>query len=299
MLIVVYNIQFGCGRDGRIDLDRIARTIANADVAALQEVERNWRPDQAFPDQAARLAGLLPQHHWVHGATVDLDGSAAGADGKVANLRRQFGNMILSRLPIISTRTLPLPTLPVSGEINDQSSMLEAVIGNGDRLFRLYNIHLNHLSRRQRLQQLATAIPFIGESGRRAGMISAPNLKGSLPVGDWLVLPGGKLPAMPPSVLFAGDFNSKPDSPEYEQIVGTRDPVYGRLTEMDRFADALTLAGLPEDHGVTFPASRGKPAARIDHCFLSIDLIPRVKRAWIDNDADGSDHQPLWVEIDL
>jgi len=194
---------------------------------------------------------------------------------------------------------LPLPTLPVSGEINDQSSMLEAVIGNGDRLFRLYNIHLNHLSRRQRLQQLATAIPFIGESGRRAGMISAPNLKGSLPVGDWLVLPGGKLPAMPPSVLFAGDFNSKPDSPEYEQIVGTRDPVYGRLTEMDRFADALTLAGLPEDQGVTFPASRGKPAARIDHCFLSIDLIPRIKRAWIDNDADGSDHQPLWVEIDL
>ena len=111
--------------------------------------------------------------------------------------------------------------------------------------------------------------------------------------------PVGYLVQVRMAALFAGDFNAKPDSPEYEQIVGSRDPVYGRLTEIDRFADALSIAGLPEDQGVTFPASRGKPAARIDHCFLSIYLIPRIKRAWIDNDAEGSDHQPLWVEIDL
>ena len=153
MLFTTYNIQFGCGRDGRIDLERIARTIAKADVIALQEVERNWRKDQAFPDQAARLGELLPQHHWVHGATTDLDGTSVGPGGKVANLRRQFGNIVLSRLPIVSTRTVPLPTLPVSGEINDQSSLLEAVIDNGERSFRVYNIHLNHLSRRQRLMQ--------------------------------------------------------------------------------------------------------------------------------------------------
>jgi endonuclease/exonuclease/phosphatase family metal-dependent hydrolase len=48
---------------------------------------------------------------------------------------------------------------------------------------------------------------------------------------------------------------------------------------------------------VTFPASRGKPPARIDHCFVSMDLIPRVKRAWIDGAPDGSDHQPVWMEL--
>src|ERR1041385_7459161 len=271
MLFVTYNIQFGRGRDGRIDLDRIAATIRKADLAALQEVERDWRSGQAFPDQAERLATLMPGHHWVYGATTHLDGSMVGADGGVPNRRRRFGNLILARLPIVSTRTLPLPTLPVSGQINDQSSLLEAVIDNGQRSFRIYNIHLNHISRRQRLMQLGLAIPFIAESSRRGGMISAPNFKGELPVGDWLVLPRGELPAMPPSVIFAGDFNSAPDSPEYDLLTGPRDPVFGRVSEADRFADALSLSGLAENTGVTFPASNGKPGARIDHCLVSID----------------------------
>ena len=43
MRIVTYNIQWGKGRDGVVDLDRIARTISSADVIALQEVERHWR----------------------------------------------------------------------------------------------------------------------------------------------------------------------------------------------------------------------------------------------------------------
>ncbi len=56
MLFVTYNIQFGCGRDGRIDLDRIGAAIAKADLVALQEVERDWRRAQAFPDPANRRA---------------------------------------------------------------------------------------------------------------------------------------------------------------------------------------------------------------------------------------------------
>jgi exonuclease III len=31
----------------------------------------------------------------------------------------------------------------------------------------------------------------------------------------------------------------------------------------------------------------------------SASLAPRIKRAWIDNDAAGSDHQPIWTEIEL
>ena len=38
---------------------------------------------------------------------------------------------------------------------------------------------------------------------------------------------------------------------------------------------------------------------RIDHCFVSAALASRVKAACIDVDATGSDHQPLWVEMDL
>jgi len=295
MRIVTYNIQWGRGRDGRIDLDRIADTIRDADIAALQEVERNWRP-QMHSDQVARLAELLPNHHWIFGASVDLNGSRVAPDGRVLNQRRQFGNMILSKLPIISSRVLPLPTLPVNGEINDQSSLLEAVIEQGNVSLRLYNTHLNHLSRRQRLMQIDRLMTFIAEATQRGGLISGANRVG-LDVGDeWIVLPDGKLPAMPPSIMLMGDFNMGTDTPEYDAITGPLSPSYGRVTEIDRFADALTLAGLPENEGVTFPGTKPR---RLDHCFLSVDLIPRLKSAWIDNAAAGSDHQPVWAEMDL
>ena len=90
-----------------------------------------------------------------------------------------------------------------------------------------------------------------------------------------------------------------PRSPEYESLVGALDPVYGRLVEADRFADVLTLAGMAENEGVTFPASGGKQPKRIDHGFVTPDLAGKVKRAWIDEKADGSDHQPVWVEVNI
>ena len=38
MQIVSYNIQFGTGRDEKVDLARIADTVRGADLIALQEV---------------------------------------------------------------------------------------------------------------------------------------------------------------------------------------------------------------------------------------------------------------------
>jgi len=37
MKIVTYNIQYGRGKDGRFDLERIAEEIGGADLIALQE----------------------------------------------------------------------------------------------------------------------------------------------------------------------------------------------------------------------------------------------------------------------
>src|SRR5262245_28727647 len=102
MLVVTYNIQSGRGRDLVIDLKRIARTIADADVIALQEVERDWSPSRG--DQVAELAALFPRHFWTFGVAVDVNGSSVRADGTVKNVRRQYGNMTLSRWPIISVR---------------------------------------------------------------------------------------------------------------------------------------------------------------------------------------------------
>ncbi len=38
---------------------------------------------------------------------------------------------------------------------------------------------------------------------------------------------------------------------------------------------------------------------RLDYCFVSAALAGRITAAGIDTEAAGSDHQPIWVEIDL
>ena len=103
MRFVTYNIQFGLGKDQRYDLARIAREVESADVIALQEVERHWQRSGVV-DEPDVLASHLPEHHWVFGANLDMDASCRDAAGRLVNRRRQFGTMILSRLPIVSSR---------------------------------------------------------------------------------------------------------------------------------------------------------------------------------------------------
>ena len=270
MLIVTYNIQWGMGRDRRIDLDRIARTVARADVIALQEVERNWR-EQDFPDQALRLAELLPEYDWVYAPAVDLH----AGPGR----RRQIGNMVLSRSAIESTRTLPLPARPVDGFVNDQQAMVEAVVDG----LRIYNTHLNYLGEDQRFDQAQRLLALIAEAPERGGPVTAPGVAALGPEDEWIVLPDGKLPTMPEPAILLGDFNCVPGSPTY------------RAVRAAGFADALELAGLGAHRGVTFPGST--PPLRLDHVFLSPTLSSRLRRGWIDEAADGSDHQPVWLEL--
>jgi endonuclease/exonuclease/phosphatase family metal-dependent hydrolase len=297
MLIVSYNIQFGCGRDGRVDLARIARTVAAADLILLQEVERHWRP--AHGDQAEELARLLPGYRWVHGPAVDLDGSSVAADGRVDNRRRQVGLMILSKAPILSTRRIVLDKVPVRGKIADDAILLEAVIPTANGALRVYDTHLSYLSQRQRQRQVEQIRAFIQSASQRGPVIVGDGVDPQAFKADWVELEPAALPPMPDSAVVMGDFNMTPRSPEYESLVGALDPVYGRQVEADRFADVLTLAGLAENEGITFPASRSKQPKRIDHGFVTADLAGAVKRAWIDEAADGSDHQPVWVELTL
>ncbi|TIX44623.1 MAG: EEP domain-containing protein, partial [Mesorhizobium sp.] len=108
MKLVSYNIQYGFGGDGRYDLARCAKIVAGADIIALQEVERHWRRSNE-DDQPELLSQLLPDYHWVYGPAFDMDASQL-RDGRIINRRRQFGTMVLSKLPIVWSRlhTLPL-----------------------------------------------------------------------------------------------------------------------------------------------------------------------------------------------
>jgi len=295
MLAVTYNIQSGRGRDDVVDLARIARTVQAADIIALQEVERLWSPEAG--DQTAQIAALLPEHHWIFAAAVDLDGSTVTPDGQVKTCRRQYGNMTLSRWPITSVRSWSLTKYPVHGRMNDQSVLLEAVVAAPGGDLRVYNTHLNYLAADQRRIQVEEVLAIMADAPAQGPVIVGVGMEDRAFEAEGGLMFNRRRPTMPSDAILLGDFNMEPNTAEYQRIVGQRDPNYGRLHAADHLADALTLCGVAEDAGITFPASVQGPAQRIDHCFVTFDLIPGVTRAWIDEAADGSDHQPVWTEI--
>ena len=95
--VLSYNIHHGEGVDGKLDLPRIAEVIRAADpeVVALQEVDRNTtrtgRVDQ--PAELARLTGM----HAVFEKNIDYAGG-------------QYGNAVLTKLPVLRHQNIPLPS---------------------------------------------------------------------------------------------------------------------------------------------------------------------------------------------
>ncbi len=70
MKLVSYNIRFGLGLDQQIDLGRIADTVKDADIIALQEVERYWKHSGMTDQPEALIAVPLSSsrtHPWPRG----------------------------------------------------------------------------------------------------------------------------------------------------------------------------------------------------------------------------------------
>ena len=74
MKLVTYNIRFGLGLDQRIDLARIADTVRDADIIALQEVERFWKRS-GMSDQPEIVGRHLRGFYWVYFPAFDMDAS--------------------------------------------------------------------------------------------------------------------------------------------------------------------------------------------------------------------------------
>ncbi|MDH3664607.1 MAG: endonuclease/exonuclease/phosphatase family protein [Alphaproteobacteria bacterium] len=288
MKLVSYNVQYGLGKDGRYDLARIAGEIEDADIIALQEVERFWKRS-GMVDQPAELARHLPDFHWVYGANLDIDASYPGDGGNPVHRRRQFGTMILCRMPIISTRNFPLPKLGAVNQHSIQQGALEVVIDTPKAgPLRVYSLLLSHLSPDTRLPQIDALLDIdrraADEGGAWCG--SHPDPKSGWTEGD--------VPPMPNAALLMGDFNFEPQDEEYCRLVGPWSRQYGRVTPLSGFVDAWVTAGHGEREGVT-----SKDGKRIDYIFASSSLANRIRTAWIDRDAKGSDHQPFWCSMDL
>jgi endonuclease/exonuclease/phosphatase family metal-dependent hydrolase len=280
MRVVSYNIQYSLGRDGVYDLARTVDAVRDADVICLQEVDRHW-PRTAMADQAADIAALLPDRYWVFGPMLDIDASTVDADGRVHNVRRQYGQMVISRYPIVSSRTFPLPMLHTGPLANAWCCALETVIDTPEGPVRVVNVHLTDISELNRMTQVSDLVRRLHEGpiegGARCGTSADPAERE-----HWLY---ADLP-MPYAAIVCGDFNDEPHSPVLD--------VMNRAGYRDTWSHAT--ARTPSE--ITFRADIGQGAhydLRIDFILVNdgVDVID----AEIDGDCEASDHQPVWATL--
>ncbi len=306
MKLVTYNIRFGLGLDQRIDLARIADTVRDADIIALQEVERFWKRS-GMSDQPEIVGRHLRGFYWVYFPAFDMDASERENDGTVINRRRQFGPMMLSRWPLRAARHILFRQLGTADYFNMETGGIECVVDTPSGPLRVYSIHLSAVSTRERLMQIDQLL----ESHRNA------QTKGAAWRGDGSLADaveakllvdlnwsnGEAPPPTPQATVIMGDFNSEPESPEYPRLVGDIDPRNRRVDYLDGFVDSWNAAKDKSDDPVTWwpdPPDRSPGhGLRLDYCFLSPHLGQQVRRVSVDSSAQGSDHRPYWVELDL
>ncbi len=244
MQFVTLNIQYGLGADGLFDIDRTVESVRGADVVALQEVERYWRRS-GMRDQPADIARLLPEYHWIYGANLDMDASYQNGDGKIVNRRKQFGTMLLSRTPILSSRNFPLPKYGTRTQHSIQQGVLEGVIDTAAGPVRVYSVHLSHLSSHTRMPQVQVLLDIYKNAPSQGGAWSGGHPQ---PDAGWLE---EDEPPMPEQAVLMGDLNFTHDSPEYDSFVGPMADPHGRLTRRDGFVDAWVAGGHGEAEGTT------------------------------------------------
>jgi endonuclease/exonuclease/phosphatase family metal-dependent hydrolase len=173
--LITFNIHHGVGADGRHDLPRLATLLASveADVLCLQEVDRHFGERSEDVDQALLLSRALEmQLAW--GPAIDEPG--AGADRP----RRQYGNALLSRLPILISDVHRLP-----GEGEPRVALRTMVELDGAALW-VTTTHLSTEPPEEREAQVA-ALAELHTEPMETGVI-------------------------------VGDFNTSPDAPELDPL---------------------------------------------------------------------------------
>jgi endonuclease/exonuclease/phosphatase family metal-dependent hydrolase len=283
MNLITWNIQWGRGCDGRVDLQRIvdcALAMADVDVLCFQEVGRNYPGllGSAGEDQFAALAGLLPGYRRVEGIATDVP----APDGT----RRQFGNVIFTRLPVLQVFPYLLPWPADPGAPGMQRVALEAVLQTGSGPLRVTTTHLEFYSLKQRAAQVEKLRDLQAHAAAHSRDAGQPDDVGS----PFEVFP------RPASGILAGDFNFRPEDPLYARLAAP----YADGTPGYRDAWALRHPGKPHDPTIgVFDREQCPEPFCFDFIYVSEDLAARVRELRVNPDTDASDHQPMLLVLDI
>jgi endonuclease/exonuclease/phosphatase family metal-dependent hydrolase len=284
MKLITWNIQWCRGVDLKVDPARVvaeAKRLADFDVLCLQEVADNFpHPRLAGAtdeDQFAALAALLPGYTAIPGIAVDHPGD----HGR----RRRFGNMILTRLPVLQVFRHLLP-YPADQDVSGMPRIaVEAVVAAAFGPVRIVTTHLEYYSLKKRAAQVEALRALYAEGSGYARDPRSTGYDG----GPYETL------ARPAATIITGDFNLEPD-----------DPLHARMTAP--FADGtpcLFDAWELAHPGVPHPPTMNifvkvKPDDPLLHCdfiFLSDDLRGRVQGVDVDIETQVSDHQPVTLTL--
>jgi len=284
MRLITWNIQWGRGMDGRVDLARIvrkAREMADFDVLCMQEVADNF-PAPGLEgnddrDQFAALAALLPGYRRIAGYGIDLAGEGSR--------RRRFGNVIFSRYSVLSARRHALPWPADPGKRAMPRVAVEATLQAPLGALRVTTTHLEYYSEVQRRAQAARLRNLHDEACQRAAH-PAPETRDGSPFDT---------PPQTTHAVLCGDFNFPPENPAYGDIQGTL------ARNGPRYMDAWALLHYPRPHAPTFCVHSdeySKTPYCCDFAFVSETMAQRVQSIEVDSAALESDHQPVLLEVD-
>jgi endonuclease/exonuclease/phosphatase family metal-dependent hydrolase len=276
MRLITWNIQWGKGCDGVVDLARIvsvARSLADADVFCFQEVSEGFASLDGGADQSAQLAALLPDHRAVFRPAIETIDS----QGK----SHRFGNMTLSRLPILQVASHLLPWPQDNSVRSMRRQALEVTVQTAFGALRVTNTHLEYYSAAQRDAQIARLLDLQQEASTYRQAVDERE-----PYRRQMIAASG---------ILCGDFNFDVSDPQHAMLHASSRPGLN-------YRDAWTLR---------YPDRRHEPTCGIhdsaqwtqgpdcrDFIFVSEDLTGRIRHAEVDGVTDASDHQPVLVEID-
>lgn len=282
MKLLSWNIQWCRGVDGRVDPARIARearAMADADVICLQEVARGFETlaGSQGEDQFALLAAAFAGYTAVEGVAVDVP--------RAGGTRRQFGNLLLSRLPVRQAWRHLLPWPADAAHADMQRVAVEAVIEAPDiGDVRVTTTHLAYYSAVQRLAQVDALRALHAEAqGHRRPPELPDTSQGPF---HWRLRPG-------PGIV-TGDFNCEPGSPGHARMLAPFDDGSPALCD----AWQVTHPGQP--HAATvglYDTAQWPRAFACDFVFVSADLAPRITGFEVDQASAASDHQAVMLTL--
>ena len=281
LTIVSWNIQYGKGVDGSIDLYRIADVVQQdglPDVLCLQEVSRN-DPDTANgSDQFSELQKLFPNYEIYYGASQDRSGGKNGG-------RRQFGNLILTRRSPLQVlhHLLPSPADPKARFMSRQTT--EMVVSTGSGNLQLMNTHLEFFSEKQQLAQVQRIRELHEEAcaqSREAGL-------------DFPNTPFARIKRSEKMVI-CGDFNFVPESASYRLIMSAFPE------DVPNLVDAWNVVNPGNNRSPTCGIFDHKQWKKGPHCrdyfFLSQNLSPQINQVSVNTETTASDHQPIRITLE-